>query len=226
MITTFYRCITSSTPLILITVFALTHVSPVNTQEKLFLSETLLQQVERQHGASSRARLLEWLHLIQQASVEDEKEVLKKVNLFFNRMSFVPDHIQWKQSDYWATPVEFLASGAGDCEDFSIAKYITLKTIGIPEEKLAITYVKAIKLNQAHMVCTYYEYPGAEPLILDNLTPSILPASKRPDLYPVYTFNGSSLWIAKQRGKGKNIGHSSRLKKWQSVMRRMTQELN
>lgn len=226
MITAFCRRITSSASLILITVLSFIQVSPVNTQEKLFLSENLLQQVERQHGASSRVRLLEWLDLMEHVSLQDEKEMLHKVNLFFNRMRFVPDHIQWKQSDYWATPVEFLASGAGDCEDFSIAKYITLKTIGIPEEKLAITYVKAIKLNQAHMVCTYYEYPGAEPLVLDNLTPSILPASKRPDLYPVYTFNGSSLWIAKQRGKGKNIGHSSRLKKWQSVMRRMTQEFN
>ncbi|WP_319548550.1 transglutaminase-like cysteine peptidase [Desulfogranum marinum] len=226
MITALRLYITSKAPLILIAVFALGHVSPVNTQEKLFLSETLLQQVEREHGQSSRVRLLKWLHLIDHASVENEKEVLKKVNLFFNQMRFVPDHVQWKQSDYWATPVEFLASGAGDCEDFSIAKYITLKTIGIPEEKLAITYVKAIKLNQAHMVCTYYAYPGAEPLVLDNLTPSILPASKRPDLYPVYTFNGSSLWIAKQRGKGKNIGHSGRLKKWQNVMHRMTQEFN
>jgi len=62
-----------------------------------------------------------------------------------------------------------LASNGADCEDFSIAKYFALKELGVPIQRLRITYVKAVRLNQAHMVLAYYPEPDAVPLILDNL---------------------------------------------------------
>jgi predicted transglutaminase-like cysteine proteinase len=98
--------------------------------------------------------------------------------------------------------------------------------MGVQESKLNLTYVKALSLNQAHMVLTYYEKPGAEPLVLDNLVGDIKPASKRTDLLPVYSFNGSGLWIAKQRGRGQLVGKSDRLSRWQELLDRMPQGLN
>jgi hypothetical protein len=71
------------------------------------------------------------------------------------------------------------------------------------------------------MVLTYYSSPVAEPLILDNLNTNILAASRRTDLLPVYTFNGDGLWLAKQRGKGKFVGDSNRMKRWNSLKSRM-----
>ena len=62
--------------------------------------------------------------------------------------------------------------------------------MGVQIERLRITYVKSERRNQAHMVLAYYEDPTKEPLILDNLTSKILPATKRPDLTPVFSFNG------------------------------------
>ena len=118
----------------------------------------------------------------------------------------------WGVKDYWATPLEFLSRGAGDCEDYSIAKYFTLKELGVSEKKMRITYVKALKLRQAHMVLTYFETPRSVPLVLDNLIPTIKPATQRKDLLPVYSFNGSGLWLAKSRGSGKKVGSSSRFR--------------
>ncbi|MFX5464767.1 transglutaminase-like cysteine peptidase, partial [Acinetobacter baumannii] len=74
----------------------------------------------------------------------------------------------WGQRDYWATPIEFLTKNAGDCEDYAIAKYYTLSKMGISIDKLRLAYVKAIRLQQAHMILTYYESSQQEPLILDN----------------------------------------------------------
>ncbi|HRZ78172.1 MAG TPA: transglutaminase-like cysteine peptidase, partial [Bacteroidales bacterium] len=82
---------------------------------------------------------------------------------------FVSDAELYGVADYWATPTEFIARGAGDCEDFAIAKYATLKAMGMDVAKLRITYVKSLTLDQAHMVLAYYPTPDAEPLILDNL---------------------------------------------------------
>jgi predicted transglutaminase-like cysteine proteinase len=95
--------------------------------------------------------------------------------------------------------------------------------MGVVEEKLNITYVKALQYNIHHMVLTYYSEPGAEPLVLDNLIDSINPASKRTDLIPIFTFNGSGLWIAKQRGQGKMAGNSSRIRPWQDLLKKMSE---
>ncbi len=190
------------------------------------LDSKLLDRVEIRYGEYARKRLLSWQRLIQQDESVSDLEKLGKVNTFFNRMTFVDDIDHWQQEDYWATPVEFLATGAGDCEDFSLAKYFTLKKMGVDERKLNLTYVKSLKLGQAHMVVTYYQRPGSEPLILDNLVPEIEPASRRQDLLPVYSFNGVGLWLAKTRGKGQLVGQSDRLKRWQDLLQRLPEELH
>ena len=150
-----------------------------------------------------------------------ELEALTRVNAFFNQMLFVSDRQQWGKEDYWATPVEFLAAGGGDCEDFSLAKYFTLRELGVPLERMRLTYVKAVKLNQAHMVVAYFPTPDAEPLILDNLVPDIRRASERIDLVPVYSFNGDGLWLSKERGRGHRVGDSGRLKLWNDLKYRV-----
>ena len=88
-------------------------------------------------------------------------------------MQFINDQALWEKKDYWATPIETLSIGGGDCEDYAIAKYFTLKQLGVDESKLRLTYVKAIELNQAHMVLTYFENKRAVPLVLDNLINNI-----------------------------------------------------
>jgi len=190
------------------------------------LPSELLDRVEQKHGDLARKRLLAWQDLIRQDGSTTDREKLDKVNAFFNRVEFVSDLLLWKQEDYWATPVEFLMRNAGDCEDFSIAKYFTLKKLGVAENKLNLTYVKALKLNQAHMVVTYYQTPDAEPLVLDNLIPEIKPASDRDDLLPVFSFNGVGLWLAKARGRGELVGSSDRYRRWQDLLSRMPDGLN
>ena len=200
--------------------------APVYTGEQLVLPERTLEQAEQQHGPGARKRLLAWQELLRTDRADSDRAKIERVNRFFNRLNFVDDALHWQKTDYWATPVEFLASGGGDCEDFAIAKYFTLLDHGIDEHKLTLTYVKALKLNQAHMVLTYYPSPRAEPLVLDNLVDAILPSSERRDLVPVYSLNGSGLWLARQRGRGRQVGDSSRLQRWQEMLARMTQEFN
>ena len=200
--------------------------APVYTGEQLVLPERTLEQAEKQYGPGARKRLLAWQELLRTDRTDNDRAKIERVNRFFNRLNFVDDALHWHKADYWATPVEFLASEGGDCEDFAIAKYFTLLDLGIDEHKLTLTYVKALKLNQAHMVLTYYPSPKAEPLVLDNLVEAILPSSERTDLLPVYSLNGSGLWLARQRGRGKMVGDSSRLQRWQEMLARMTKEFN
>jgi len=154
------------------------------------LDEEYLTNIENTHGVAARERIERWQAM---TSLSDKLLIERKlslVNTFFNKTDFKSDISHWGKEDYWASPVELLSTNAGDCEDYSIAKYFTLMAMGVPVENLRITYVKAVRLNQAHMVLAYYAAPNEEPLILDNMTDEILPASERTDLVPVYSFNG------------------------------------
>jgi predicted transglutaminase-like cysteine proteinase len=210
--------------LVLVLVICLAIAGPVRTKGNLHIGQEVLQQAEAKYGKDSAQRLMRWQDLIRQDSSASDREKLGKANDFFNQtVRFVNDIELYGVKDYWATPVEFLARGAGDCEDFAIAKFFTLKAMGVAEEKLNITYVKALQYNIHHMVLTYYSHPGGEPLVLDNLVDSINPASQRTDLMPIFSFNGTGLWLAKQRGQGKLAGSSSRLKAWGDLLQRMAE---
>ena len=205
---------------LLLTLFFLaSHIA--SAIENFTIDSSIINAVEKKYGIDAGKRLLAWQQFMRDDTSGTDLEKLEKVNSFFNQITFVSDQLHWQKKDYWATPIEFLASNGGDCEDFALAKYFALKMLGVSEKKLNMTYVKAWKLNQAHMVLTYYTTPSAEPLVLDNLLDTIKPATQRPDLLPVYSFNGSGLWLAKERGKGKLVGTSDRLKLWNDLLGRM-----
>lgn len=184
------------------------------------LDQQSLQWAEGQYGAGGRNRLLAWQDFLRNLD-NDELVVVEKVNKFINSFTFVSDTAHWGQADYWATPSEFIASGGGDCEDFAIAKYFSLVNLGISSDKLALNYVFAARLNQSHLVLAYYPFPEMEPWVLDNLIDAIKPASQRTDLLPIYSFNASTLWEAKQGGQGKQLGNSQRIRPWRELLMRM-----
>ena len=179
--------------------------------------------MEQKYGKAAVDRLMQWEELIRIGKRLTDLQKLEKTNRFFNRMAFANDVDLWGVRDYWATPVQFICKNAGDCEDFAIAKYFTLKAMGVSESKLNITYVKAVRYNMPHMVVTYYGKPGSEPMILDNLIDTVELASKRTDLVPVFTFNGTGLWLAHQRGQGKLAGSSSRITPWNDLLKRISE---
>lgn len=198
----------------------------VTVSVALDISDALLLRVENKYGEQAALRLQQWQQLMQSAKKLPEPEKLKAVNDFFNqRIDFVDDMQVWGMVDYWATPLELLIKGKGDCEDYSVAKYFTLKELGVPEQKMRITYVKAVELNQAHMVLTYFVEPQVVPVVLDNLIAAIKPATARSDLLPVYSFNGIGLWLAKARGRGKHVGDSTGLDLWSELKQRMLESV-
>ena len=169
-------------------------------------------------------RIDAWQHLLATQKQVPEREQLKVVNLFFNKnMRYVEDIDLWGQVDYWETPIQGLWKGAGDCEDYAIAKYFSLRHLGVSSDKLRITYVKALRQNRAHMVLTYYSTADAMPLVLDSLEDTIRPASERTDLLPVYSFNAEGLWLPGAKGN-KRVGDTKRLSRWQDVLKKMQAE--
>ncbi len=192
--------------------------------QPLVPDERLVRQVRKSFGRAAASRLVQWRRLIERYRHEPEYRKLLRVNRFFNRIRVVTDRHHWHKEDYWATPLELLVSNGGDSEDFAIAKYFTLKAMGVAVEKMRMVYVKTRKSKHAHMVLAYYPYPKQQPYILDNLVKKILPATKRKDLVPVYSFNGDYLWLVKELKDGDLVGSSSRIQSWKRLKRRMQKQ--
>ena len=195
--------------------------SLVIAQQKNFFTEEVYSRVEALFGKTGAADVAKWRQLVNNIENDDIDEKLYQVNRFFNRFDFVDDLKHWRQPDYWATPIEFIATGAGDCEDYSIAKYFSLIELGIPKSQLRLMYVTALELNQPHMVLAYYPSPTSVPLVLDNINRRILPANHRRDLAPVYSFNGDGLWAAKSMGTGRKLRGSGPMKMWDDMIDRL-----
>ena len=186
------------------------------------VSPRLLDAHARRFGAPARQHIEGWRAYAakRRGGAAAEMDLLAEVNRTLNRVRFVDDSKHWGEADYWATPSEAIASNGADCEDFTIAKYFLLKELGVPIARLRMTYVKSLKLNQAHMVLAYYPRPEAEPLVLDNLEDTVRPASQRADLVPVYSFNDEEVWV-EMRGR---VGSPQQLRNWRALMERLDWE--
>lgn len=191
-------------------------------------SRGLLAHVQNHWGGEAVSRLQAWqaeerdaLKAHDSKQSELDADEMWRFNLFWNSVPYLSDYRHWGIEDYWATPVEALASDAADCEDYSVAKYFSLKELGVPLESLRITYVRALNINESHMVLAYYPTPDADPYILDNLTDKLLRASQRDDLEPVYSFNDEDLWAVGANGfKAK----SSQIRLWSELLQKMEKE--
>lgn len=116
-------------------------LSPLYASHEFF-SLHKLQLLEKDYGTLARRRAEALQDLMTQLINAPEKEKISRINEFFNQMRFCDDKMLWGVKDYWATRMEFIGKDAGDCEDFAIAKYFTLKELGVPVHKLQFDNVK------------------------------------------------------------------------------------
>ena len=186
-----------------------------------FDSKTV-ELVKSKYGQRAYNRLKAWDRMLKKSKNVKTLKKLKFVNDFFNQIKYKTDIRHWHKNDYWATPLEFTGTAAGDCEDYAIAKYFALIKLGIPESKLRIAYVKLLrkrtKYEEAHMILSYYHKPNSTPIILDNVNKRLKLVSKRKDIKLVYSFNAGGLYKSKNVGKRQKKVGANKLYKWKNLV--------
>ena len=184
----------------------------------------------RSHGPQALAGTRALQAVLAAVGAEPDDKRLSAINRFFNlRIAFATDLEVWGEQDYWASPLELLGKGRGDCEDYVIGKYFSLIAAGTAPATLRLVYVRATLTQagrpstvSAHMVLAYSAQPGDDPLILDNLVADIWPASRRTDLAPVFSFNAEGLW---QGVDGRSTGDPrARLSRWRELLAKVHKE--
>ncbi|MDR2014316.1 MAG: transglutaminase-like cysteine peptidase [Azoarcus sp.] len=183
------------------------------------------QLAATEYGQIAVATVKAWRTMIEKNRTQPDLAKLERTNIFVNdRILYASDMSVWGVEDYWATPLELFGKGRGDCEDYAIAKYVSLLLMDVPVQRLRLVYARARMGSQtvAHLVLSYYETPTSDPLILDNLVDTILPAKRRTDLFPVFSFNHEGIWMG---AEGRSTGDpTSRLSRWRDVLQRMRRE--
>lgn len=185
-----------------------------------FNSDKLAASMKQRLGKKGALAYADWRKLVDSLADEAVTGKLARVNEFFNRRIQAASDMQvWGREDYWTTPGELLGVGRGDAEDLAIAKYFTLLALGVSADKLRLVYAKTG--GPVHMVLAYYASANDEPLLLDQRVAEVLPASKRSDLRPVFSFNSQGVW-------GDVSGHAgsdgNRLAVWEDTLRRARDE--
>lgn len=193
--------------------------------------DRILEQAQQRYGQRGLQALQSWRDQVNALRRSSEDEQVRRINEFVNKRIFFNDDLSvWGEKEYWATPLESLGRGAGDCEDFAIAKYISLRLLGVGNDKLRMSYVKAriggpnSKITEAHMVLGYYPTPTSEPYILDNLIGELRPASSRSDLTPVFSFNSEGIWTGTAPSASPAGSATARLSRWRDVIARLQDE--
>jgi len=213
----------NSKVLVSVIVSLLVFAIPSLDYAQTFVDEKMIQRLQQQYNSEARQRGIVLKSLLYKLKGKEVNKQLIEVNRFFNQFKYKDDMSLWGQKDYWATPEEFLGVNSGDCEDYVIAKYFALRSLGVPDKHLYLTYVKALRQNIAHMVLSYFPTPQSTPLILDNYNPKILSADIRRDLLPVYSFNAQSLFLSNaSAGLGRSLP-TDKIKnsKWKKLLANM-----
>jgi len=170
-------------------------------------------------------KIARWQAFVQYVRQRSDTDKIAAVNDYFNRFHFVTDATLWHQPDYWATPLQVVAVGGGDCEDLAVAKYFTLRILGIADDRLRLIYV----LNHdtpsgrpdPHMVLTYRAAESADRLVLDILTSEIQNLAQRKALEPVYGLNSTGLWYFDDNARDIPAGNPAQLVQWRRLSEAM-----
>ena len=136
-----------------------------------------------------------------------DMDLLRYVNRYWNQSPYVDDLINWGQEDYWETPDEFVRL-AGDCEDYAIVKYFTLRELGMDADHMRIIVVKDAMRSLPHAVLGVEL--GGRVMVLDNIYNAIVPFTKLRQYTPQYCLNETAAWVFAKGKKNEKAQAASR----------------
>ena len=142
-------------------------------------------------SAQVACALDEWAGFITSVQGLDPRSQIERVNRYVNEVTYVEDNVNWGKEDYWATPAQFFVR-AGDCEDYAIAKYMTLRSLGFPIDSMRIVVLMDTNLGIGHAVLAVYV--GDDVLVLDNQISQVVSESSIHHYQPVYSLNEHNWW--------------------------------
>jgi predicted transglutaminase-like cysteine proteinase len=162
-----------------------------NAMER-FINEKQKNEGKCKATARKKCYYQTWVGMINKLKDKDPWKKILGVNKFMNRAPYVVDKMNWGVKDYWSTPGQFFAK-YGDCEDYAIVKFLTLRALGIPSKSMRIVIVKDMNLKIAHAVLAIYVKKKV--LVLDNQIKKVVEAKTIRHYHPIFSLNEEGWWL-------------------------------
>ncbi len=146
-------------------------------------------------ASAPRCRVQEWRAFLDTLAGKPKHAQVEAVNRHMNRYAYIEDLPNYGVPDYWATPREFFSKD-GDCEDYAIAKYMSLRQLGFAESQLRLVVLQDLNLNVAHAVLVVYL--DGKAWLLDNQIKQVIETEKVRHYRPLFSINERSWWLHKR----------------------------
>ncbi len=157
-----------------------------------YFAERSLEDAPCESGLFNKCHLADWKQFLAEVRTKDVLTRIEAVNAYMNRAPYILDPTNYGVPDYWATPNEFLVRD-GDCEDYAIAKYLSLRALGFPKEDMRLVVLQDLNLRLAHAVLAVYL--DGQILILDNQIQEVVTHDRIRHYKPIYSINEAAWWL-------------------------------
>lgn len=139
----------------------------------------------------------DWKKFLISIKKYDKFTQLRAVNARMNKAKYTSDKANWGKKDYWSTPGEFM-SRFGDCEDYAIVKYLSLRLLGFKDKELRVVAVKDLNLKVGHAILVAIlkdpKTKKKKVYVLDNQIKKVVEAKTIRHYEPVFSINRSFWW--------------------------------
>ncbi len=136
-----------------------------------------------------------WQKLLAESRAKPPLQQLEQINKFLNQYRYITDPINWGVDDYWESPSQFLAR-YGDCEDYAIAKFLSLRALGWDNDRLRVVVLQDLNLKIPHAVLV--AQVDGKYFVLDNQIPQVVEASTIRHYRPIFSVNETAWWLHRQ----------------------------
>ena len=159
---------------------------------KRYFAEKKLADTPCTSTVFNKCHLKDWQKLIDGVRHMSRRDQMMLINNYLNKAKYILDLINYRVEDYWATPLQFFSKD-GDCEDYAIAKFMSLRSLGVANEDMRIVVLKDLNLRLAHAILVVYV--DGEPLVLDNQINQVVRAKDIRHYQPIYSINETTWWL-------------------------------
>ncbi|OHC79461.1 MAG: hypothetical protein A3G18_02665 [Rhodospirillales bacterium RIFCSPLOWO2_12_FULL_58_28] len=139
----------------------------------------------------NKCHFQEWEVFLESIRGKDQMTQINEVNRVMNKAKYIADETNWGEKDYWASPGEFMAR-FGDCEDYAISKYMSLKVLGFKQDQIRVVAVKDLNLKVGHAILVVFL--DNKVYVLDNQIKQVVEAQTIRHYQPVFSINDKKWW--------------------------------
>lgn len=142
-------------------------------------------------GFLNRCRFQDWVEFLRSLDGKNAWTQLSEVNHYINRLPYAADRFNYGSRDYWATPRQFFYR-SGDCEDYAIAKFLSLRALGWPKEALRLVGVEDSERGTQHAIIV--ARLNGDDWVLDNQYEEVVSVSHLPHYRLLWSLSENQSW--------------------------------